>query len=431
MVESDAAFPLRASDDQLRRALLFAGELRTGCAVARGAFGHAVESILGHRADAADHLEEALAADPGLAAAHLVRGFAVRILGRRDLFPGIRTSLAAARESFAERGAGEREQVLHDALSDWLEGRAFAAADRLDVWLGQHPGDLLVIKLAHALRFIFGDAPGMRRSVEAVLGGFGDEEPGAGYVHGCHAFTLEETGDRRRAEAVGRHGLALEPRDVWGLHAVAHVYYEEGRMRDGAAWLAGRDELLDGVNNFAGHLAWHEALFHVELGRPGRALDLYDRRIDVYPPRDYRDVSNASTLLLLLQRAGLEVGDRWRRLAEIARERKGDHGLSFADLHYLLALLGAGARDEADGYLESMRRAAHERDGFDALVAREVGVPLGEAFVAAFAGRHAAAHAAVRALGAEVRRIGGSRAQRRVVPWALAATEVGGRSAEA
>ena len=44
-----------------------------------------------------------------------------------------------------------------------------------------------------------------------------------GYLLGCHAFTLEETGEYARAEKTGLEGLKYAADDAWGLHAVAHV----------------------------------------------------------------------------------------------------------------------------------------------------------------------------------------------------------------
>jgi hypothetical protein len=42
--------------------------------------------------------------------------------------------------------------------------------------------------------------------------------PGFHSILGMHAFGLEETGDFVRAEASGRQGVELEPRDGWSQH---------------------------------------------------------------------------------------------------------------------------------------------------------------------------------------------------------------------
>ncbi len=396
----------------------FAGKLRSDVPAARASFGRAVESLMGHRADTADHIEATLAADPAMAAAHLLRGFALRVLGRRDLLPGIGAALESAKATFQERGAEPREQALYDALSLWTQGAAPRAAERLDRHLAFDPCDLLTIKLMHSLRFMIGDNKGKRQSVESVLPSFEESSPGFGFVLGCHAFALEETGELEAAERAGHRALELEAKDVWALHAIAHVLYEENRPREGVSWLAEREALLEGVNNFAGHLAWHEALFHVDSGCPSSALDLYDRRIAIYPPRDYRDVSNATSLLLLLEGRGFDLVSRWFALAEIARERLGDHGLAFADIHYVLALASAGHLDESRLFIASMRRAVTQRaDEFDARVSLDVGIPIAEAVIESRAGHHSRAREIVDLVARDVERIGGSHAQRRVIDW--------------
>ena len=410
--------PGRTTDPNPRRREAFAGPMRATATAARDSFGRAVESLLAHRADTADSIDAALAVDPGLAPAHLLRGFALRVLGRRDLFPGIREALKSAWDSMEQRGGEPREKALFEALVFWMNGQAPLAAARLDRHLSNDPQDLLVIKLTHAIRFMMGDSWGMRRSLEAVLPLFGSSTPGYGFVLGCYAFALEETRDYREAERAGRQAIEFESQDVWGLHAVAHVYYERDQTADGLRWLRSHEPRLEGVNNFAGHIAWHEALFWVKRGAPSAALDLYDRRIAVYPPRDFRDVSNAASLLLLLEDSHLDVRERWSALAEVAEKRLGDHGLAFADLHYVLALAGAERLGDARRFIGAMKRAAESspRD-FDACVLRDVGIPLAEAVIGSRTGRWDEVHRLMHQVSKRTVHIGGSHAQRRVVDW--------------
>ncbi|MEE9393491.1 MAG: tetratricopeptide repeat protein [Planctomycetota bacterium] len=418
----------QAPEPNLARCRVFAGSLHAGVDATVIAFGRAVESLMGHRADAGDHLEAALAADPNLVAAHLLRGFALRTLGRRDLMPGIRAALAAAESSMKECGVGAREQALFDALKSWSGGCGPKAADILDRRLADEPCDLLLIKLAHAIRFMLGDCAGMLESLAKVVPAFSEGDDGLGFVLGCRAFALEEVGEFEAAEATARHGLDLEPRDAWGLHALVHVHFERGEAAAGLSSLAANESRFEGLNNFAGHLAWHEALFQVEQSRPAFALDLYDRRIAIYPPRDYRDFSNASSLLILLEGRGLDLVARWKALATIARERFHDHGSAFADLHYVLALAASGRREEASRFVAAMRRTSlaraerakdRGRDHHDARVSLEVGIPVSEAIVEACLGRRDRARAQLGAFAGSTRRLGGSRAQRRVLDWVM------------
>lgn len=101
-----------------------------------------------------------------------------------------------------------------DALGDWLNGRPGRAAARMQVLLTRHPRDALAMKLIQAIHFVMGRPDAMRASVEGVLGAW-DDHPARGYLLGCHAFTLEETGEFDRAESVGPRRGRDRPDDAW------------------------------------------------------------------------------------------------------------------------------------------------------------------------------------------------------------------------
>ncbi|MEL6318154.1 MAG: tetratricopeptide repeat protein, partial [Pseudomonadota bacterium] len=181
-----------------------------------------VRAFLAHSAKTPEHLGAALTADPNFALANAAKGFFMLLLGRRELIGAARDAHAIAQSQLD--ALTPRERAMATALGHYLEGHIGAAADLLDEALRAHPRDALLLKLVHALRFVLGDAVGMRRSIEAVLGAYGPDHPSAGYVNGCYAFALEETGEYLAAERRGRDALMTARDDAWGLHAVAHVY---------------------------------------------------------------------------------------------------------------------------------------------------------------------------------------------------------------
>jgi len=153
---------------------------------------------------------------------------------------------------------------------------ASRAAIVLDQILQRNPRAFLPAKIAHALRFMLGDAPGMLAASARVLRRWPGRAPGYGSLLGCHALALEETGDLDAAERTGRLAVELEPDDAWGLHAVSHVHEMQGRTREGIAWLEASRPVWTGCNNFSFHMAWHLALFHIEAGDHDRVLAIYD-----------------------------------------------------------------------------------------------------------------------------------------------------------
>ncbi|MEM8665505.1 MAG: tetratricopeptide repeat protein, partial [Pseudomonadota bacterium] len=152
--------------------------------------------------------------------------------------------------------------------------------------------------------------------------------------------------------------------------------------------------------------------FELELGNIDRVLDLYDKEIRREHTDDYRDIANAVSLLSRLESEGVEVGERWDELSVIAERRVDDACVVFADLHYLMALLGAGRQEAANRLIERMAQAG---DGSEfGAVAAEAGAPAGGGLAALSRGHHDEALAGLMTARAEMKRIGGSHAQRDV-----------------
>lgn len=306
-----------------------------------------IEGALSHAARTPEHLAATLAADPNFALAHATKGLMLMSLARRELRDAARQSLADAQAAATIRPVTDRETAYIEALGLWLSGAPRQAARRLDRALVDHPFDALTIKFTQVIRFMCGEQDEMLSSLEHIAPKFGENRPLAGYVMGCYAFALEEKRFYPEAESAGRRAVELAPRDVWGRHAVAHVLEMTGRSQEGEAWL-GDPSAWAHANNLRFHIAWHVALFMLERGALAQALELYDTSIRNERTNDYRDIANASSLLAQLEFRGVDVGDRWEELAELGQTRMFDRQLVFADLHYALALIGAGRRDDAE-----------------------------------------------------------------------------------
>jgi tetratricopeptide (TPR) repeat protein len=294
--------------------------------------------ILSHSASTAQHLAAVLQSAPRFALGHAIKGLSLLMLGRSELIPSAREALRDARACY--EAALPRERKYVDALGSWLQGQPSRAVSQMEEVLARWPQDSLAMKLSHGIRFILGDAKGMRGSLERVLPAYAPDHPGHGYLLGCHAFALEETGEYERAATAGRQALWTAPDDAWGLHAVAHVHDMTGNARAGLEWLEGREGAWAHCNNFRYHVWWHKALMYLDLGQMDQALALYDTKVRSDKTDDYRDISNATSLLMRLELEGVSVGDRWEELAELCAQRTEDGSLVFADLHYLMALVG-------------------------------------------------------------------------------------------
>ncbi|WP_424932122.1 tetratricopeptide repeat protein [Amaricoccus macauensis] len=336
----------------------------------------AVHGVGAHRPNAATALGRAISLDPDHVAAHALKGFACLILARKELVPDAAQALKDARSALRRRDGGTRdERVLVDALSLALDGYFGLASDKLDAGFADRPAAFLPFKLSHSLRFMIGDGPGMLAASRRMLGAWSEDNEAAGFLLGCHAFALEESGAYAEAEAAGRQAVSLQREDAWGMHAVGHVYEMSGDAEAGISWLeSGRGD-WSRCNNFSFHMAWHLGLLHLERGEHDQVLQLYDEDVRPEQTDDFRDVANAVSLLWRLEHSGAAVGRRWEELAEIARRRAQDTSLMFAVLHNLLALVASGDEANAALTLQSIsERAKGEAD--QSRVAAEIGLPL-------------------------------------------------------
>lgn len=339
---------------------IFGQETSLSCATTLARWDAAQMGVLAHSAATADHLGAVLVSTPDFALAQAIKGLSVLMLGRSELLPMAQDALKAAKLGY--EAALPRERKYVDALAAWLAGRPSRSVVLMEQVLDVDPCDSLAMKLSHGIRFILGDCTGMRASVERVMSAYAPDHAARGYLLGCHAFALEETGSYEKADIAGRQALWMAPDDAWGLHAVAHVHDMTGDAAAGLSWLTGREEAWAHCNNFRYHVWWHKALMHLDLGQIDQALMLYDTEVRRDKTDDYRDISNATSLLMRLELDGVAVGNRWEELSELCANRTEDGSLIFADLHYLLALSGRNRQAETRRLVSRIHADAKARN---------------------------------------------------------------------
>ena len=369
--------------------------------------------ILQHSAVAPEALAQGLAVAPHSPAMAAASGLMLMLSGRREAMTEAAATLRAAERALGLAASpSDHDAAFVRVLALWRGGRPSAAAAVCDAILERWPADAMALKIGQAIRFIAGDTAGMLRSAAAAAPGFADDHPHAGYVHGCHAFALEETLHFDEAVTAGQSALRLAADDAWGLHALAHVHEMTGTPHEGRALIAAHPGAYAGCSTFRHHVDWHAALFEMELGDLDAALALYDTAVRAEPTDDYRDIANAVSLLARLEGEGVDVGGRWEELADLSEKRAADACLTFADLHYLMALLAAGRDAAADAMVD---RLAAKSDGTETGdVAYQVGSPAAAGLAAFRRGRFGAAVEALTTAQAGLSTIGGSHAQRDV-----------------
>ncbi|MEL6966345.1 MAG: tetratricopeptide repeat protein [Pseudomonadota bacterium] len=371
-------------------------------------------AFLAHGASTPDHLGKTLELDPDFALAYACKGLFCLLLGRREMVDAARAARRDAAEALARKPASPREHTFFNALDSWLKGSPKCAADLLAGLVDNDPTDAMAMKLVQAIRFTLGDAHGMRRCIETTLTALPQDHAAYGYALGCHAFTLEETGEYQLAELTGRKAVLRSPNDAWGLHAVAHVHDMTHQTDAGIQWLSSQTSAWQHCNNFRYHVWWHLALLQLDKGAYEDVFALYDTHIRADRTDDYRDISNAASLLSRLELEGQDVGNRWDELADICEGRTEDGCLAFADLHYLLALIGGERHDAIHALLTRMKRDANEESGEIAAIMKTPGLSAAEGLECFGEGNFSAAFRHLRKGHSAMQTIGGSHAQRDV-----------------
>ena len=363
-------------------------------------------------------MQQALQADPEFALAHLFNAFAMYTASEQRYVPAVRESIAKASALRAKMNSRERD--LLDAAELLAEGKWREASRAFDSILIEYPRDALAIQTAHLMDFFQGDALNLRNRISRVLPHWSEQTPGYSYILGMHAFGLEECNQYPDAERAGRRALELQPRDGWAVHAVAHVMEMQGRIGEGIEWLQSRENDWAPDNMFAPHNWWHLALFNMDLGNFDTALDLFDQKL-IGPQTDMMLVLlDATALLWRLRLEGVDVGDRFERIADVwAAKLEEEAGFyAFNDVHAMMSFAATGRAGEIARLRRAMRNAAKGKES-NATMTRDVGLPLVDGLAAHASSRHAEAIAAIEPVRDTANRFGGSHAQRDLLTLTL------------
>ncbi|MBP7815294.1 MAG: tetratricopeptide repeat protein [Phenylobacterium sp.] len=366
--------------------------------------------------DPLSRLEAAIADSPGFVMAHVLKADMLLV----GASPEVAAMGADAVKAASGLSATTREQG-HVAAAVQIAGGQFAAAGRIleDVSVAE-PLDGVALQAGQLMDFMLGDNRMLRDRIARALPAWSPQTPDYHAILGMHAFGLEETGFYDRAEAAGRQAIALEPRNAWAQHAVAHVLEMQDRRADGVAWMRRENLAWQTDSLFAVHNWWHLALFHLGLGQIDEVLALYDGPIFGGGSDMAFDLLDAAALLWRLKLEGCATDDRFQALAD-AYERRGAYGLqAFDDAHAMMAFVGAGRDDAARDLLTALEAGA-AGDGDNAMMTAEVGLPVARALHAFGQGRFAQAVDDLRTVRNRAHRFGGSHAQRDVIDLTLIA----------
>jgi len=371
-----------------------------------------VSANFGLAADTGKIMKSLVQTDPEMIMGQCASGYLAKMFGSPPMVARAAKIADSVNDLIAKHGATERERRHAAALGNWCAGQVEAATAEWENILLDDPHDGLALRIAHYAHFYSGDGRRMRDSIARVLPAWDKSQRNYGYVLGCYAFGLEESGDYGKAELIGREAVALNPADAWSVHAVTHIMEMQERHDEGVAWIDGLEADWAKAGSFRYHLFWHRCLFYLERGEVDAILDHYDRHISQdIDVGFYLDVCNCASLLRRLEMNGVDVGARWDALIGETANHLENTELIFATLHYLIVAVAAGDTVAQASIVDSMRKCA-DLDTTSGRVCRHAGVAVADAICAAGRGDFSAAARQISAVRYQLDEIGGSRAQR-------------------
>ena len=398
-------------------------------AVAEG-YDRALRELLHYGPDMLSAPQDVLAEDPDCPMGNLLRAYQSLMAAEVGCLGEGRDLLGAFKARVLEERLVPRERA-HVRVAEALAREDLLAAAKLLRELNrEYPRDALGLYLGHNLDYFTGDACALRDRIAEALPAWSANDALYAPVLGMYAFGLEEMGDYDGAEEVGGEALSLDPKDVWGLHAVVHTYEMRARFGEGLELFDRRMGDWAEGNYFTVHNWWHYALFNLEAGNLDAVRRIYDERLFLDPGKCVAvKMCDASALLWRLLLDGVDEPERWRELARVWAALVGPPCYAFNDMHAVMAFVGNGDVDRADGLIADRKRwLAEDHAGVtNYSMTANVGLPVCQALLAFGTGRYGDAVDQLMPIRHQLNEFGGSHAQRDAVLRTLLEAAIRGR----
>ncbi|BBB31191.1 tetratricopeptide repeat protein [Neptunomonas japonica] len=315
-----------------------------------------------------------------------------------------------------------RERMHIAALTTWAKGDLRGASQQLDQILIEYPLDIMALLSGHQLDFFLGDALNLLDRVCRVLPEWDKEHPLYGFLLGMLSFGQEETGRYELAEQTALEAVTINPKDIWGIHAVAHSREMQSKFNEGASFMREYEKHWSQDNVMISHNAIHQGLYLLETGELAEAVDLYDKYVHwtgIEPiPMALVD---ASSVLWRLHLEGVELGNRAYELSDSWQKKDDQLFYAFNDAHAMLAYAASGNDNAAQTLLNKMKDYALQGDSnvTNHAMVVQTGLPTCEAFYAFGKGDYQTAANKLWAIKNTNAQFGGSHAQRDVLARTL------------
>jgi len=317
------------------------------------------------------------------------------------------------------KNVNDREKGHYAAVKAWVHGDFFGAVQAWEAVLIQYPKDLLALTLIHYTDVLLGDVVGQRDAVARVFNLWDEGDVGYEFVLGFYSFGLEENRDFGLAEEMGRKALSIRPDNPYAVHAVSHVMEMRGRQKGGIRFM---NDNVDrwGTSNFANHLWWHTALFHLDIEDTSGVIKIFDSHLSSEGKTgDKYEELDAVALLWRMKLVGQDMKSSWEHLADKWEPSAEDTLYAFNDVHAMMAYVSADRKDAQKVLLSANERYIESASDANAAMSREIGLPFCMAIQDFQNEAYGDCVDRLLPVRYKTHRLGGSFAQRDIIGWTL------------
>jgi len=395
----------------------YGNDISTTSTAARDAYLAGVDSLMSATPGMDAHFQKSVEADDGFALGHISLARAKQLLGR-----GHEAKVPRARALELASTGTPREQSQIAIFDKILTGQANPALEAIHAHMKEWPRDAMALAPATSVFGLIGFSGRVGREVEqlAMIAPFEKHFGDDWWYRTQLAFAQIELGKLDEALPNIEGALKAYPKSAHGAHIRGHLFYEMGERETGLAFLTEwmQDYPREGLMHVHNH--WHLALWSMETGRHEQAWKIYETALR--PSAAWGPQVNVATdgpaFLLRAEMAGQpRQAELWQELGDYATKWFGKPGLSFVDMHTVLAYAMAGDGEKLKTFMDHPRGAAGDM------------VPsMARGFDAYAKGDWKTAEAELEPLLDTHERLGGSRAQRDLLEYAVAAAKLHGRS---
>ncbi len=392
--------------------------LSTASEAAAHAFDAAADSLLAGVGNPLAAADAVLEKDPDFALGHSTRASALMLAGR---IPDAREAAARAVELAAN--ATRREQQHVAITQQIMAGRRDDALALIKEHIEDFPRDALAIDPAAGVFGLIGFSGRQNREQEqlALLEPLAPHYSDDWWYQQSLAFALLEYDQARESLPLVEAALATRPDSGHVAHIWVHAKFEAGEHAEAMAWLNDWVPSFQPDGIMYCHLWWHLALFHLLEGN-------FDAMWKVHDAHCQEGQSESPSINLFTDGVALAwrawmAGDersmeRLEHLRELGERYFPRPGI-FVDVHRAACLAALEDWPALEEFREGCRVTAEK--GF--LTTGNVVFELADGFEAFAKENWSEAHSVLSKALPSVVRIGGSRAQRRLVDETIAAAE--------